>query len=180
MADDDAPPPDRRRFLKAATRVIGGGVGLVIAAPVLRLVVDPAGQTTVTAPTEPIDLGAADRFVVGADPQRVDVIAPVVKDAWTAAKNVVLGAAWVRRMAPDKIVAFSAVCPHLGCAIGWDAANKTYLCPCHDSRFAVEGDKLSGPSERGLDVLPVAVTKDGRLQLVWKRFKYGGSTPEPA
>ena len=178
MANDDA-PPDRRRFLKAATGVIGGGVGLVLAAPVLRFVIDPAGETTVTSPTEPIDLGAADRFVVGADPQRVDVIAPVVKDAWTSAKNVVLGAAWVRRTGPDKIVAFSAVCPHLGCAIGWDPAKKTYLCPCHDSRFAVEGDKLSGPSERGLDELKLAV-KDGRLQLVWKRFKYGGSTPEPA
>jgi len=53
------------------------------------------------------------------------VIAPMVKDAWMASRNVVLGAAWVRRTAPDKIVALSAVCPHLGCAVGWDVGRAT-------------------------------------------------------
>jgi len=177
-SEDDA-PPDRRRFLKLATGAIGGGVGLVLAAPVLRMCGAPIGETTVSSPTEPIDVGGLDSFVVGGEPRRVEVIAPVVKDAWTASQQVVLGAAWVRRVAQDKIVAFSSVCPHLGCAVGWDAAAKSYLCPCHDSRFAIEGPALSGPSKRGLDSLPVAV-KDGRLQLVWKRFKNGGSTAEPA
>jgi menaquinol-cytochrome c reductase iron-sulfur subunit len=174
MADED-----RRKFLKVATCAIGGGVGLVIAAPVLTLLGDPAGKVTVTLPTAPLDLGLAEQFRAGAEPHRVDVIAPIVKDGWMAATNVVLGAAWIRRTAPDKLVALSAVCPHLGCAVGWDAAAGNFLCPCHDSRFSVAGDKLTGPSERGLDELPLKVV-NGRLQLTWVRYKTGQTAREPA
>lgn len=174
MADEE-----RRKFLKAATCAIGGGVGLVVAAPVLTLLADPATKVTVTTPSAPLDLGLAEQFRVGAEPRKVDVIAPIVKDAWTASRNVVLGAAWVRRTAPDKIVALSAVCPHLGCAVGWDASAGNFLCPCHDSRFSPEGTKLTGPSERGMDELPLQVV-EGRLQLSWVRYKLGQTTREPA
>ena len=104
------------------------------------------------------------------------VLAPVVKDAWTSANNVVLGAAWLVRTTPEKVEAFSAVCPHLGCAIGWE--NDGFLCPCHESRFAATGEKQTGPSERGLDPLPVAIQGD-RLQLTWIRYKLGQSSREP-
>jgi Rieske Fe-S protein len=171
-------PPDRRAVLKLATCAIGGGVGIAIVAPVLRLVVDPAGKRTVTTPSEPLDIGALDRFAVGAAPRRVDVVAPLVQDAWTAARDVVLGAAWIRRTTSDKVEAFSAVCPHLGCVVGWDETQRNFLCPCHDSRFAEAGDRLTGPSERGLDPLPVSI-KDGRLSLTWVRYRMGGSSREP-
>jgi menaquinol-cytochrome c reductase iron-sulfur subunit len=174
MADED-----RRKFLKVATCAIGGGVGLAVAGPVVTLLVDPARKVTVTTPTAPLDLGHAEQFRVGAEPRRVDVVAPIVKDAWVASRNVVLGAAWIRRTAPDKLVALSAVCPHLGCTIGWDGSAGNFLCPCHDSRFSVSGDRLTGPSERGMDELPLAVV-DGRLQLTWVRYKTGQTTREPA
>jgi menaquinol-cytochrome c reductase iron-sulfur subunit len=174
MADED-----RRKFLKVATCAIGGGVGLVVAAPVLTLLADPAGKITVTTPSAPLDLGLAEQFRAGAEPRKVDVIAPLVKDAWMASRNVVLGAAWVRRTAPDKIVALSAICPHLGCAVGWDAGAGNFLCPCHDSRFSPEGTKLTGPSERGMDELPLQVV-EGRLQLTWVRYKPGQTNREQA
>lgn len=173
MADED-----RRKFLKVATCAIGGGVGLAVVAPALTLLASPAGKITVTTPTAPLDLGLVEQFRVGAEPAKVDVVAPLVQDAWTASRNVVLGGAWIRRTAPDKIVALSAVCPHLGCAVGWDTAAGNFLCPCHDSRFSPEGAKLTGPSERGMDELPVAVV-DGRLQLTWIRYKTGQPTREP-
>jgi menaquinol-cytochrome c reductase iron-sulfur subunit len=173
MADED-----RRKFLKVATCAIGGGVGLAVVAPALTLLAAPAGKITVTTPTAPLDLGLVEQFRVGAEPRKIDVVAPLVKDAWTAARDVVLGAAWVRRTAPDKLVALSAVCPHLGCAVGWDTAAGNFLCPCHDSRFSPEGARLTGPSERGLDELPLSVV-DGRLQLTWVRYKVGQATREP-
>lgn len=173
MADED-----RRKFLKVATCAVGGGVGLAVAGPFVTLLAGPAGKRTVTAPTDPLDLGPAEQFHVGAAPLKVDVVAPIVKDAWMAARNVVLGAAWVRRTAPDKVVALSAICPHLGCSIGWDGSAGNFLCPCHDSRFSPTGDKLTGPSERGMDELPLEV-RDGRLQLTWVRYKTGQSTREP-
>lgn len=174
MADED-----RRKFLKVATCAIGGGIGAALTVPTLALWVDPATRETVTGPTAPIDVGSAEEFRVGAPPRRVELIAPIIRNGWTAARNVVLGAAWVQRSSADAVVALSAVCPHLGCAVGWDSAAKNFLCPCHESRFGVDGTKLTGPSERGLDTLPVAVV-DGRLQLTWVRYKLGQSVRELA
>lgn len=172
MPDD----PDRRKFLKIATCAMGGGLGLAAGIPAVKLLLDPSGKQIVTRPTEPLDLGPADKLKVGAPPRRFDIVAPVVNDAWTSARNVVLGAAWIRRTAPDKIEAFSGVCPHLGCAIGWEG--DSYLCPCHDSRFSAAGEKQTGPSERGLDPLPVAIKND-RLELTWIRYKLGSTSREP-
>src|SRR5262245_32001199 len=169
MAVDD---PDRRRFLKVATCALGGGVGLAASIPVLRLVIDPADKQTVTSPKEPLDLGPAEAFLAG-PPRRVEVVAPLIKDGWSAARDVVLGAAWVRRIGskPGDLDVRSAVCPHLGCAVAFDAAQNNYLCPCHDSRFSIEGNKLSGPSQRGLDQLPIQINNDGHLLLTWERYK---------
>ena len=170
---------DRRDFLKLATCAIGGGVGLVAAVPVLRMVADPAGKTTVTSPTDPIDVGDATTLRIGEPPRKVDVVAPIVKDAWVAARDVVLGAAWLRRTAPGQIVALSAVCPHLGCAIGWDRSGGTFICPCHDSKFSPEGVVLGGPSKRAMDPLPLVV-ENGRILLTWKRFKADTADREDA
>ncbi len=172
-------PPDRRRFLKVATCALGGGVGVVATVPVLGLLADPSGKQTVTASSDPFDLGPLARFAIGAPPTRVEIVAPIVKDAWSAARDVVLGAAWVRRTAPTKVEALSAVCPHLGCAVGWDDKQSDYLCPCHDSRFNPDGARTTGPSERGLDPLPVKIVGE-RLELTWVRYKLGQTSREPA
>jgi Rieske Fe-S protein len=173
--------PDRRKFLKVTTCAIGGGVGLLATVPVARMFAHPLGEQTVTTPSAPIDVGPASRYLVGDAPRKVDVIAPVIQDGWAAARDVVLGAAWIRRTGeqPDQLDARSAICPHLGCAVGYDAAAKNYLCPCHDSRFAISGDKLTGPSERGLDPLPLTIV-GGRVRLTWVRYRIGSANRERA
>jgi menaquinol-cytochrome c reductase iron-sulfur subunit len=173
--------PDRRGFLKVATCAVGGGLGLVIAAPVLRVVTAPAGSVTVTTPKDPIDVGALERLPIGPSWNKVSVIAPVVSDAWTTAHDVVLGAAWLRRPTGDQTVeALSAVCPHLGCAVGWNAATKTFLCPCHNSAWNESGQLAGeGPAKRALDPLPIKV-EDGRLRLTWIAYKLDSANREPA
>ncbi len=171
--------PDRRTALRLTACALGGGVVTAAGAPVLRMLGDVAGKTTVTSPSAPIDLGAIDRLAIGGAPTSFSVIAPQVRDGWNAAQNVVLGSAWLVRTGPSQCSALSSVCPHLACAVGWDPGKNHYVCPCHESLFAADGERVSGPSERGLDPLPVTV-KDGRIQLTWARYRVGGKTREPA
>ncbi|MBI3947277.1 MAG: Rieske 2Fe-2S domain-containing protein [Armatimonadetes bacterium] len=61
--------------------------------------------------------------------------------------------------------ALSAVCTHLGCTVVKDAARHGFRCPCHGSRFNEQGEPVVGPARRALAWHPVALSRDGRLQI---------------
>jgi len=51
------------------------------------------------------------------------------------------------------LVVLSATCTHLACSTQWDAANQEFMCPCHESRFDLQGingedSKAKRPLER--------------------------------
>ncbi|MEV0587681.1 Rieske (2Fe-2S) protein [Nonomuraea sp. NPDC050310] len=57
--------------------------------------------------------------------------------------------------------AFSAACPHKGCAVGRPKDGKM-TCPCHGSEFdATTGACLKGPADAPLATFPLKVEGDG-------------------
>ena len=52
----------------------------------------------------------------------------------------------------------SAVCPHLGGVVQWNASEGTWDCPCHGSRFSAMGEVLNGPAIDGLQAIEGAPT----------------------
>jgi quinol---cytochrome c reductase iron-sulfur subunit, bacillus type len=69
----------------------------------------------------------------------------------------------------EKHQALSSVCPHEGCNVSWRDDTNGFFCPCHDSYFASDGSRVSGPSLRGLDPLPTR-EQDGVLQVQYQTF----------
>jgi glycine/D-amino acid oxidase-like deaminating enzyme/nitrite reductase/ring-hydroxylating ferredoxin subunit len=61
----------------------------------------------------------------------------------------------------DKVAAFrdddgavhavSPICTHLYCQVGFNAAERSWDCPCHGSRFATDGTVIQGPAVSPLE-----------------------------
>lgn len=169
----DVPDATRRRLLTVCGAALGLGVAGAVAAPAIGGLVAPVGQRTVRGPDGELDVGAVDALPVG-EPHRVPVRG-LVRDGWLASE-VELGAAWLLRREDGMVTAFSATCPHLGCAVDRsEGGAHPFVCPCHDSHFRLDGEAVDGPSPRGLDPLRVRV-ENGRVLLRFQRFATG--TPD--
>ncbi|MCC7353990.1 MAG: Rieske 2Fe-2S domain-containing protein [Anaerolineae bacterium] len=49
------------------------------------------------------------------------------------------------------------VCTHLGCLYKWEGATNRFECPCHGSKFQLDGTYIEGPAPRGLDRFKITV-----------------------
>lgn len=166
------PADGRRAFLKVGVGAISAGLATVVVAPALRAVVWPLAEDAgvTSGGDEFVIVGKRDAF--GPTPVRVDIFADRV-DAWNRAENVKIGSAWVVEK-DGQLLAFSTVCPHLGCAVDYNADVQKFECPCHDSAFGLDGSHEAGPSPRPLDALAVEEQGEGKLIAIrYERFKQG-------
>lgn len=52
-----------------------------------------------------------------------------------------------------KIHRLSAVCTHMGCIVRFNSLEKTWDCPCHGSRFSIDGEPVNAPAMTPLEKL---------------------------
>ncbi|MBU8882652.1 FAD-dependent oxidoreductase [Kaistella sp. DKR-2] len=50
----------------------------------------------------------------------------------------------------DALKLLTAACPHMGCTVRFNTAEKTWDCPCHGSRFDTDGNLLTAPATENL------------------------------
>ena len=63
----------------------------------------------------------------------------------------------------DGFRALSSVCTHLGCITRHQPDGNLIACPCHGSRFALDGEVLAGPAPRPLRWLPMSLSEKGEI-----------------
>jgi Rieske Fe-S protein len=184
LTDDSASPspiePQRRSFfVRSAALLLGGIAAAFPFAAGWGVLFDPLrrGRRTSTAdgsePNHFVRVCPLDALPADGTPHQFVVTADIV-DAWsrTAAERV--GSVFLARTDADgkpNVIAFTATCPHLGCAVEFDAAGGRFECPCHESGFGKDGQKLFGPSLRGLDPLEVRLVESDNGEEIWVAFQ---------
>ena len=59
------------------------------------------------------------------------------------------GLVWLIRE-KEGFYALDRRCTHLGCPVNWDKLQEMFVCPCHNSKFHINGDVWSGPASKSL------------------------------
>ena len=75
------------------------------------------------------------------------------------------------------VIALYKVCVHLGCLYKWVPVNNRFECPCHGSKYLLNGVRIDGPARRNLDrFLFKAVDASGK---VLAQIKNGDANQDP-
>ena len=135
-------PMGRRRFVRMLLGFSVFSTLAMVVTPIVGFLIPPrtvgagAGGRVLAATTADLPIGHGKVVAMGSKPVIVVNTAAGVK-------------------------AYSAVCTHLGCIVGYDTTSNHIVCPCHDGHFnPASGGVISGPPPQPLPPVPVAVEKD--------------------
>jgi len=144
MPEDDPKSADpgltRRRFCQAAGLAACGlaaGGAAAVSADFLR-------PRVLFEPATTFSIGSPDAVAVGAVLENIEHRAVVVRLA-------------------DGFRALSSVCTHLGCVTRYQPDRNQIACPCHGSRFALDGEVVAGPAPRALQWLQMVLSEKGEI-----------------
>jgi len=62
----------------------------------------------------------------------------------------------------DTVKVMNPICTHRQCTVEYNPEEGNIECPCHHSRYNLEGEVLNGPAERPLQRFESEL-KDGRI-----------------
>lgn len=130
----------RRDFLKLSTNAFLTVFGILGIGGLIRYL---SYQFDPTPPTE-FDIGPATNYPLDSRTIVTHIPAIVIHD-------------------DEGLHALSLTCSHLGCAI--EERNFGFECPCHSSRYDMDGVVLKGPAATDLRKFRVEKSADGNLHV---------------
>jgi menaquinol-cytochrome c reductase iron-sulfur subunit len=148
-------PHTRRGFYLAAINMLGALIGAAVAIPaaaylLIRPRSEQEGGWSEVAGLDQLKIGKPEQILYTR--KRVDGWRKITEKAST----------WLVKTDQNTVVAFNPACTHLACPYHWDDGAREFVCPCHDSKFSIEGKVLAGPAPRPLDRYAAKV-EDGKI-----------------
>lgn len=132
-------PESRRVFLKKIWTGLGILAGVEFVAVVFGFLFSGKGDKNAYTPKQLIEAGSVNSF----QPNSV-----------TPFRG---GRFYLTRLEDGGFIALSLRCTHLGCSIEWEEEKNRFICPCHSSAFAMNGDVQNPPAPKALDYYPVII-----------------------
>jgi len=134
----------RRSFYSVIINLMGAAMAAVIAVPAAAyLLLRPKSESQ----DDSIEIGDLSQLPVG-KPREVTFFR-TRSDGWKRIREKT--STWVVRDKDNSVAAFVPQCTHLGCAYHWEGEQNQFVCPCHNSVFAMDGSVVAGPAPRPLD-----------------------------
>lgn len=131
----------RRYFLES----IGFGAIGIVAAGSIALTAEYLSPNVLKEPPTKFKAGIPDNYSPGSTTLNVE-------------QNV-----YIIRAKEGYFYALSAVCTHLGCITNWKSEEGIIACPCHGSKFNIDGIKIAGPAPRPLPRFLITLDEQGQL-----------------
>lgn len=130
------------------------GAGLALAASVLA-----ACTTYGKKPAEtPTTTGAAPTAGAPASPAEPANAIAKTSDV-PVGSGVIIDEIVLTQPSEGVFTGLSAICTHAGCTVA-EVADGTINCPCHGSRYNLDGSVANGPASRPLDAKSISVSGD--------------------
>ena len=107
--------------------------------------------------------------------EAVDVVKEFVSGKFSAEKlkeftGLAVGEARVVNYEGEKIAmykdeqhnihAVNPTCTHVHCTVAWNDSEKSWDCPCHGARYSCDGEVLTGPATKNLEVIDLVGKED--------------------
>ena len=171
---------NRRTALKWLSRILAAACAAVVAVPGASYVIATVRRKKGDGPITQRVVRLND--LTPGQPFEAAIIANW-RDAWIVHPEQPVGRVWlVRRTdaAQSPVDAYSAVCPHMGCLIGWVPSDKEFFCPCHKGAFQASGAPIPAKTidattpPRPMDKLDcqLVLVKDGDASVWWVEVTY--------
>jgi Rieske Fe-S protein len=148
---------ERRAVLTSGAVIAGAG----IAAVTLAACGDNSGSAAASA-SAPAPEGSAPAASAGSasSGEKIAMVSDVPVGSIFAFEDPQGGPAFLLQPAAGTFLAYSGICTHNGCTVGYDEAAAEFACPCHGARFEVAtGEPVQGPAQQPL--AKIAVVESG-------------------